>query len=117
MNTPESTTTPDEAYSPPPCSAPFPGEVMGGHGRCRYCGESVWNVAYHEARACESRPEDATPEFEPCDVCGGTEANFDGFCSQCELPMAIKPNNVVRGAALGPRTSPPTGSQSGSEQA
>ena len=48
-----------------------------------------------EAR-CTSHPadyfdgNDAAPEFEPCDVCGGTEADFDGFCPQCELPMEIK---------------------------
>ena len=34
--------------------------------------------------------ENAAPEFDPCDVCGGTEANFDGFCPQCEIPMGIK---------------------------
>ncbi len=32
---------------------------------------------------------DNSPEFEPCDVCGGTEANFDGFCLQCEIPMDV----------------------------
>lgn len=27
------------------------------------------------------------PDYEACDVCGGTEATADGFCRQCELPM------------------------------
>ena len=39
--------------------------------------------------------DDSSPEFDPCDVCGGTEANFDGFCPQCELPMDVKPNNAT----------------------
>jgi hypothetical protein len=39
---------------------------------------------------CEAEKETPAPEFEPCDVCGGTEADFDGFCSHCEIPMEIK---------------------------
>lgn len=34
-------------------------------------------------------------EFEPCDVCGGIEANSNGFCPQCELPMEVKPNRAI----------------------
>ena len=36
----------------------FPGNVMGGRGVCRYCGEVVNNVAYHESNACNRRPND-----------------------------------------------------------
>jgi hypothetical protein len=37
--------------------------------------------------------EDSAPEFEPCDICGGTDATFDGFCVQCEIPLdVIDPN-------------------------
>jgi hypothetical protein len=37
--------------------------------------------------------EDSSPEFEPCDICGGTEPNFDGYCVQCEIPLnVIDPN-------------------------
>ena len=32
----------------------FPASVMGGRGMCRYCGEKVNNVAYHEAHAYAS---------------------------------------------------------------
>ena len=34
----------------------FPSNVMGGRGVCRYCGEAVNNVAYHESNACKRRP-------------------------------------------------------------
>ena len=34
----------------------FPGNVMGGRGVCRHCGEAVNNVAYHESNACKQRP-------------------------------------------------------------
>ena len=38
--------------------------------------------------------EDSAPEFEPCDICGGTDATFDGFCVQCEIPLdVIDPNS------------------------
>ena len=40
--------------------------------------------------------DDPAPEFEPCDVCGGTEADFDGFCPQCELPMELRPSGPAR---------------------
>jgi len=44
--------------------------------------------------------------FEPCDVCGNEEANFDGFCSHCEIPMTRRPNffsleEPLRGAGKG----------------
>jgi hypothetical protein len=46
--------------------------------------------------------EDHSPEFEPCDVCGGTEANFDGFCPQCELPMDVTAAHAMRHTDLRP---------------
>jgi uncharacterized Zn finger protein (UPF0148 family) len=37
-----------------------------------------------------SPPALGSADFDPCDVCGGTDADFDGFCPQCELPMNVK---------------------------
>jgi len=43
-----------------PCvHSAFPGNVMGGRGVCRHCGEAVNNVAYHESNACKRRPNTA----------------------------------------------------------
>lgn len=33
--------------------------------------------------------EDRPVVFEPCLICGGSDADFDGFCQQCEIPLEV----------------------------
>ena len=74
---------------------------------CPICGGSMVGDGYTTLRHCEfARDEDvegkeadagpvycvevAETEYEPCLVCGCTEADPDGFCPQCEIAMEIK---------------------------
>jgi hypothetical protein len=47
----------------------FPGPLIGGRGKCQYCGEEVSNVAYHEARVCSARPNGSHDDQCCCDQC------------------------------------------------
>ena len=45
----------------------FPGQLLGGRGRCKFCGEMVGNVAYHQAHDC---PKNTGVKELICSRCG-----------------------------------------------
>ena len=61
---------------------------------CHVCGSRICHSCTDQQDGRCVNCYDAPVEFEACSICGGTEANFDGFCPHCEIAMEVKPSPV-----------------------